>query len=384
MGVSRSFVLAVSLAAVAVIGGCAMEAAEPSRVVGDAEAPARDAGPAAPDAGAMGTGAGAEDAGSGADAHAGTTADGGTTTVAPIETIAGEHGIEGTWDVSAPIGGDRTLGVVASELFVEEAVGAAGVPSSLEGSTEDALALAIGDRLADLVDARVPAELAPGSPLMAELGMLAARVRYESTLSLSVDGDAFEGTETFHRVYVENEGRAFDFPLESVAEAGASFETTWAGVARERTLDVDPHLIELRYGLFVVWLADSVLGVDVAAITDRATSGLACGPIVDALLDGRASIDVGVSLLTIRIERATLLAACAEAFSRLETYALGLFSLDTPLEIGGTVDVDFTVSSEAALRSGADHGGHVLVGPRALSPPVRATFSGSQVSGSTP
>lgn len=348
-----SFFLAGS---VAVNVGCAMESGEPAGATPDPSGTTRDAG-ARPDAG--------------------TTRDAGATASEVLGAIEGDHAIEGSWDVSAPIGGDRTLGTVASELFVEEAVSAAGVPSSLEGGAKDALAVAVGDRIAELVDARAPAELAPGSPLMTELGALSARVRYESTLSLSLDGSAVDGVETFDRVYVVHDGRTFDFPLESATEAGVALETTWTGSVREATLDVDPHVVEVRYGLLVMWLADGVLAVDVAEIGDRASEALACEPIVEAVLDGGDSIELDVGFSTFRIERATLLDACAEAFGRIETYALGLFSLDTPLEIGGTVEVELMASTSPVLRSGADHGGHVLVGPRALSPQVRATFAGS-------
>ena len=368
----HSFFLAGS---VAVGAGCAMETADPAGGSPDTGSTTPDASATTRDGGATSRDAGAPMH----DADAGSTTDAGAPAPELLDAIDGDHAIAGSWDVSSPIGGDRTLGVVASELFVEEAVSAAGVPGSLEGAARDALAVAVGERLAELVDARAPAELAPGSALMTELGALAARVRYESTLSLSVDGDGggLDGVETFDRVYVVHDGRTFDFPVESASDAGVVLETTWAGSVREATLDVDPHVIELRYGLLVLWLADSVLAVDVAAIADRTTAALACEPIVDALLAGRASLSVDVGLTTLRIERETLLDACAEAFGSIEAYALGLFSLDTPLEIGGTVDVDVTAAGSLTLRSGPDHGGHVLVGPRALSPPVHATFAGT-------
>ena len=357
---------------VASLAGCAMEAAPDDAPPSDADA--GSATRSAPDAGRT------ADAGSTPDAHA--AADAGATPDAgaipdPADAVDGDYAIDGTWDLSSPLGGDRTLGVVASELFVEEAVGASGVPSSLEGAAEDALEAAIGDRLAGYVDARAPAELAPGSPLMTALGALSARVHYESALSLSVGGDALDGAETFERIYVVHEGRDYDLPLSSASSAGASVEASWSGSVDGAALEVDPHLVEIRYGLLLVWLADGVLGVDAAAIAGRAASALVCAPLVDGILDGHTELAIDVGFYTSRIPRSALLDACEEAAATIEARALGLFSLDTPIEIGGTVDVQSGTAGALELRSGPDHGGHVLIGPHALSPPVAATFVGT-------
>src|SRR5688572_2312246 len=72
-----------------------------------------DSGPR-PDGGTPLADAGTPDTGTTPD---GSAPDAGTPDADPL-AASGDWAITGTWDISSPIGGDRTLGVVASDLFV--------------------------------------------------------------------------------------------------------------------------------------------------------------------------------------------------------------------------------------------------------------------------
>jgi hypothetical protein len=117
-------------------------------------------------------------------------------------------------------------------------------------------------------------------------------------------------------------------------------------------------------------------------IQAEALEALACGALVDEILGGRSSIEIDVWIHTFNISRGTLIDACGELIGEVEGRALGIFEMDTPMEIGGGVTLSDDDGDGAADRmtSAPDHGGHLmLAGPRAISPPVEARFTGRAV-----
>ncbi len=298
---------------------------------------------------------------------------------ATLADATGDYAVDGSWDLSAPIGGDRTIGDVVAEVLVEEAVALSGVPSALEDEAAVALDGAVGDDVRDFVDARTPDELRPGSPLMEALGELTARVRYESTLALSDDGEAVSGTETFERIYVVHDGRVHEVPLAMIAPAApdaVSVAASWEGTSDGATLSVEPHLVEIRYGLLVLWLSHEVLGAD-PALAESAFATAMCTVLVDELTGGSDDLVLDLVLTDVRIGRGALVDACESALDEAASRALGLFSYDTPIEVGGDVHVGDADGDGLAdtLTSTEDHGGHLLVTARPLSPRIAATFT---------
>lgn len=299
---------------------------------------------------------------------------------APV-TAAGVYDVEGAWDVSAPIGGDRTLGVVAAELFVEKVVQISGVPSALEDEAHGALMERVAPAVQAEVDANAPAALAPGSPLLEELGMRAAHVQYASEVDVSTHDGEVAGVERFGRVWVEHGGRVYEAPTEILppAAAGLSLEADWSGRASGATMTLEPHVVELRYGLLVLWLARDVLEVDTDAIEAQAVAAVGCDAIVDHVTGGGTHLEIDLGVETFRISAADLRDACGDAVVEMESRALGMFAYDTPLELGGGVallDADGDGLADE-MHSAADHGGALhVVSPAPLAPRVAATFTG--------
>lgn len=318
------------------------------------------------------------------DAGAGTmtvTPDAGTRTASPL-AASGAYDVEGAWDLSAPIGGERTVGVVAAELVVEEAAALSGVPSELEDELRDALAAELSAEIETWVDARVPAALAPGSPLMTELGAVAAEVRYRGELELVTERGAVSGVERITHLAVEHEGTAYDLAvvdLPSATPGAVSLEADWSGAIFGSVLELEPYVVELRYGLLVLWLARDVLGEDVAALEVELREALACTALVDALLGGSSAIHVDLGVATVEIPATTLESACGGATEELSARALGLFATDTPVELEGALaltDGDRDGTAER-LTSTTEHTGVLSIGgPRALSPQIGVRMTG--------
>lgn len=326
----------------------------------------------------------ADPIGGGTDAGTTTRPDGGTVAPPPRIDATGSYAIDGAWDLSAPIGGDRTLGVVAGELFVEETLALAGLPSAIEGEARGVLMDRIGAEIRTWVDARTPAELQAGSPFMRALAETTAQIDYESELTLAASSTAVGGVETFRRVSVDRAGTTYEAPLDAILPAAPDAvvaETDFRGTASASALSIDPHVVQLRYGLLIVWLTDEVLGGDAAALKDAAIDALVCDAIVAELTDGTGALTIEVATESVTIPAGDLLGACERVRGEVSARALGIFAYDTPIEVGGPVllvDADADRTADEVIAGDA-HGGLLLLGgPRATSPRIASTFIGAR------
>jgi hypothetical protein len=290
-------------------------------------------------------------------------------------TVGGTYVVEGAWDLSAPIGGDRTVGTVVAELIVEETVSASGVPGALEGALATALEESAAPGIRSWVDGRMPPELRPGSAFLEALGEAAAEVRYRGALDLETDGDLVHGVEQIDALAVERDGRLHEIAVADlpVPTDTVSLESEWNGAQIDDRIELEPYTVELHYGAVILWIAAEVLGTDVEALEAELASSLVCTPLVDEITGGGDAIQIDLGLTNVDIPASDLRNACESAVGSVMARALGLFSFDAPLELDGSVRTRDTTGdgSTNVIESTDEHGGVVLIGgSRALAPRV--------------
>lgn len=294
------------------------------------------------------------------------------------EPVKGDYALSETWDLSGPLGSGRTLGDVVTDLLVLEL--AARVPA--EGAIEaiDGLVRPIIKRE---VDGLMPEALRPDSPLMTALAQTLASVEVVSELRLEDGGLAHDlkGTERILALsFSSGEERIVMTPDELFSSAGLAIEADWIAQARGdgRSIQVDDHHIELRYGALVLAIVEVLLGETREALAASVADAIECRPLVGALLDGRDEFRVEVAGVEHDLGADALVGACQSLTAQLAARALGLFALDAKVVVGGEVlftDEDGDGLADT-LRSGEDFGGYVAVAPEFIAPRLRVRFEG--------
>ena len=296
----------------------------------------------------------------------------------------GVYDADGLWDLSGPIGAQRSVGDVVVDLLVDEIVDRAGVPSLLRDRARGVVHDLIATKVKAAVDQSVPAALKPDSELMRKLGMVLASTEVKSTIDVGAGRRAGDLTGL-------EELRSFTFGWQdrkSTVAVGDLLQRTvplvtvgadWDGkVNAGPVLAVDQHAFELRFGRLVLWVVDNVLlEQGAASLSQTAASLINCAAITSALLDGKTEFSFGVSLLSYKVSASTLQDGCQAATGMVKDRALGLFDMDAGVELGGEVEALDDDADRIAdrLKSKAGYGGIVTKwGPAALAPRVTARF----------
>ena len=290
----------------------------------------------------------------------------------------GKWAATGTWDVSGPLAQNRTVGDAVADILVEKIVGLTGVPSLLEDKTHEYVDKAIRDHVKSVVDGNAPAELSPGGSVHKVLAATLASVRAESTIELE-EGllpGSMKGNEIVTAVEYQHDNKAYRLAAAELAGAGVTIEAEWKGKEDgDNTLEVDQHGVEIHYGELVRRVADHV--IDAAGQTklkDDVHSAISCDQIVSLILGGGAGLKISVSDWSYTMSDADLKKACGDASTLVQSKVLGMFALDTLLEVGGKVT--WSGDGEATgLQSASGFGGIVKVAPPAIAPRVTVSFT---------
>jgi len=296
----------------------------------------------------------------------------------------GTYDVSGSWKLSGPLEGGKTVGQATSELLVEEVAGAVPAPSFVEDKVRDLLESAIGGKVRVVVDKGMPADLAPDGKVTKLLRQTLAAVDLESTLRLEGErGGELEGTETVTAVEYVIGGkrrRVAAGELSDGAEAG--IVAPWSGEEiEEGTLSVTPHSVAIRYGALVQLIASDLLqAAELSALEAQVKSALSCKTIVTAITGSGAGLKISVVGWDYTIGAAELERLCDAALSTLTQRALGQFELDSRVEVGGRVSWFRAPGTGAIkLQSQPDFGGVVAIAPRAIAPKVGVSFRADRI-----
>jgi hypothetical protein len=291
----------------------------------------------------------------------------------------GRYAATGTWDISGPLAGSRTVGDAVADLLVDEIVKLTGVPSALEGKAHELVSKAIRDHVKSVVDGNAPAELLPGGSVNKVLAASLADVTAVSSIELE-EGllpGSMKGRETVTSVAYRHEGKAYTLAASELAGAGVSIVADWEGDEEgKRTLEVDPHGVEICYGELVSRVAGHVVDASgQSALRSQVQSAVSCDQIVTLILGGGQGLKVSVSDWSYSVGESDLKGACASTGALLKDSALGLFALDSLLEVGGRVTWVEEGGKASELRSASGFGGVVKVAPPAIAPRVSVSFT---------
>lgn len=293
----------------------------------------------------------------------------------------GQYAATGTWDISGPLKGDRTVGDAVADLLVEKIVGISGVPSALQDKAQELTSKAVRAHVKAVVDKHVPAELQAGGTVNKALAMSLTSARVESIITLE-EGllpGSMKGSESITAITYTHDGKSYR--LEPRDLAGASVVAEWEGDEEgDDTLEVDPHGVPIQYGEVVKRVAGQVVdAAGLASLADKVSGAVSCDQIVKLILGSGTGLKVTVSEWSYTFAEADLKSACAGAGTLIQKRVLGMFALDTRLEVGGKVKWTPADGDQAtSLGSGAGYGGTVNVAPRAIAPRVTVLFSATR------
>jgi hypothetical protein len=288
---------------------------------------------------------------------------------------SGTYTSTGTWKLSGPLEGGRTVGDAAADLLLDEVVSAAPVPSFLESKLRDWLSDALRNPVKQAVDSRVPKDLAPDGALTLLLGETLASVQIESTITLGGDTDELEGNEAITAIELVVRGQRRRLSAAALGAPGVAAE--WAGQeSGAGALSIEPHSLKIRYGALVQLAMTELLAAsELTTLQNDLRSALGCEALLAAMLGGKQGLELSIATWSYTISAASLSSSCESAMSAALGRAVGQFELDSHVEVGGSVSWTATsASSPAELRSGSDFGGIVAVLPRAIAPRVTVAF----------
>ncbi len=292
----------------------------------------------------------------------------------------GQYAATGTWDVAGPLK-NRTVGDAVADLLVEQVVGLSGVPSALKDKAQELTSKAVRAHVKAVVDKHVPAELQAGGSVSKVLATTLAAATVESSIVLE-EGllpGCMKGTETITAIKYAHGGKSYTLTAQDLA--GAAIVAQWEGDEEgDDTLEVDPHAVPIQYGELVKRVAGHV--VDTAglkSLTDKVHAAVSCEQIIKLILGSGTGLKITVSEWSYTFGEADLKSACSGASGLIQKRVLGMFALDTKLEVGGKVTWSPAGEAQATgLASAAGYGGTVTVAPRSIAPRVTVTFSATR------
>ena len=294
----------------------------------------------------------------------------------------GSYAVTGTWDLSQPFGGDGIGGVLA-DLLIEEILGLASVPSTLEDEARGAIAGAIRQPIIDHVDALVPSELIAGSPTMMALDRIFSAVEIAGDLALvaGADPDVLSGTDTVDAIAVRDGDVVVTVAMPELLDGGVSVAGGFAGAATAADrITIGAHPLELRFGRLIALVARDALGLDADALAAEATAALGCPALVDVITGGGSSYDIEVAGQGFSVAASSLVSACDALRAELATRALGMVRPDAGITLGGParlVDGDADATTDQ-VASDPGYGGTITALGLPVEPQVTATFSASR------
>ncbi len=290
---------------------------------------------------------------------------------------AGTYSAEATWDLTAPLGGGRTVGDVVADVLVEQIVALLGVPSLLEDQIYGAVSKVVRAPVKAVVDGQIPPELAPGGDVYALLSTVLATLRSESTVVLEKGllPGSMKGDETFSAFVFVHEGKTTRITVEELAGMGVTVSAEWGG--REdgaSTLAVDAHDVEIRFGELVRRVVTLLLdAAKQEQLKQQVLAAVGCEPIVKGIVGNGTGLTISVEDWSKSISTADLTKACGKGSDALAERVLGLFAVSAKVRVGGPVQ--WSGDPAATLKSGDGFGGVVLVGPAVIAPRTQVRLS---------
>lgn len=300
------------------------------------------------------------------------------------QAYGGSYGMDGTWDLSQPFGPDGLGGLVA-DLLIEEILGLASVPSTLEDEARDAIAGAIRQPIVDEVNGAIPPALAGSSPELMALDRILSAVEVDGTLALvaGADPDVFTGTDTYSSIAVRDEDVLITISMaELLADTGAITITgsISGGATAADRISIAQHPLEIRYGTLVAIVAREALGIDAFAVADQAIAAIACADVVDLITDGGTSYDITVGGQGFSVPASSMVTACDALRAELAGRALGMIRPDAGIRLGGPAQlVDGSADGTTdSVASQPGYGGAITALGLPVEPQVVASFSASR------
>lgn len=299
------------------------------------------------------------------------------------QAYGGTYVMEGVWDLSRPFGPDGLGGMVA-DLLIEEIIGLASVPSTLEDEARDAIAGAIRQPIVDHVSGVIPPGLAGSSPELMALERIFSAVEVDGTLALTpgADPDGFTGTDTISAIAVRDEDVLITISMaELLADTGAitvagSIDGGATGADR---LSIGEHPLELRLGTLVAIVAREALGIDAYALAGQAMTAVDCAEVVDLITGGGTSYDIAVGGQGFSVPAASMVTACDALRAELTERALGMVRPDAGIRLGGPARLlDGGDRTTDTVASEPGYGGAITALGLPVEPQVVATFSASR------
>jgi hypothetical protein len=299
------------------------------------------------------------------------------------QAYGGTYAMEGVWDLSQPFGPDGLGGMVA-DLLIEEIIGLASVPSTLEDEARDAIAGAIRQPIVDHVNGVIPPALAGSSPELMALDRIFSAVEIDGTLALTPgsDPDGFTGTDTISAIAVRDEDVLITISMaELLADTGAITVagSINGGATGADRLSIGQHPLELRFGTLVAIVARDALGIDAFALADQAMTAIDCADVVDLITDGGTSYDITVGGQGFSVPAASMVTACDALRAELTERALGMVRPDAGIRLGGPARLlDGGDGTTDTVASEPGYGGAITALGLPVEPQVVATFSASR------
>jgi hypothetical protein len=295
----------------------------------------------------------------------------------PPPPWTGTYVSSGTWNLSGPLAGGRTVGDATADFLLDKIVSASPVPSFLEDDLRDWLEGQLRAEVKTFVDENAPKDLAPDGALTKLLSETLTTVQIASTIRLDrgEDDDELTGEESITGVAYTIRGQLHQISMSELGtNAGVSIGAQWAGKEPESgKLVIDPHSVNIRYGQLVrLILVDLLQAADLSVLDALLASALSCEGMVALILDGRSGFEISIAGFGHTIGADDLADVCSSA---LEDRVLGQLELDTRVEVGGTVTWTDSASKNIELKSGPEFGGVVNLIARAFAPKVGVSFT---------
>ena len=306
---------------------------------------------------------------------------GGSPAPPPPIDFTGQYNTTGTWDLSGPIAASESIGQGVARIVVDGLVQRSGAPSLIEDEVQGALDAALLDPIAAAVDAQTPPEWRVGGELHTVLTMKLAGIEADTLLTLDGEGDALDGTERVTALRVPG-ATVFSVDLTALDEDGTGIVTLESPVTAAvsgLTLDIDDHVFVIRLDRVITQIIDEQMGVDLGPLTALLTGNIDCQAVLETIgaADG---LTFSVAGRDIGFDADTVNDLCEAAVGPLTDRAVGVFSRDTGIELGGPVTgVDANGDGLIdTLTSGADYGGQFTSLPIPLDATVTASFSATR------
>lgn len=285
--------------------------------------------------------------------------------------IEGTYTSSAVWDLSAPFGRDGIGGAFA-DLLIEEAITTA-VPGLIEDEAIDLATPLIRPPVKQLIESRLPDDLKEGGEVLVGLRRSLARVEVETELVFTED---VEGTERVTKLTIPTDDAPFVVTADMLPEGVmVSAEIDGDREARDR-VKLDPYVLQVHFGDFVLVVTSEHLGKDAAALTAQIDGAIPCDAVVEEITGGDGNFELDVAGQKVRISAAALQTACDVVKTTFGRYALGMARLDSGIRLEGEVtllDTDDdgradTLSSDQAFE------GRITLLPGPFEPRFSANF----------